>query len=147
MDVLQQIESMARDCKQLLQRKAEAEEITPTEIISQDIYIAEYDSTRSEPFTKGELTKVNGIVSKCITAGFVPSHYPQYIPEVNDAQFEVYHTTDPARAVKWIQPNGTSGMYMKNDVYKEDDGNIYRCTQDNNVYRYTEYPSYWELVE
>lgn len=56
------------------------------------------------------------------------------------------HTKDPARAKPWVDPYGTSGMYMSGECYRAEDGTVYRCKQDNCVYDAQALPSAWEEV-
>lgn len=53
------------------------------------------------------------------------------------------NTTDPKRAKPWMAPNGTSGMYMKEDC-AVDAGHVWRSKMENNVWKPTEYPEGWE---
>lgn len=56
------------------------------------------------------------------------------------------HTKDPERAKPWVEPLGTSGMYMVGECYRVADGTVYRCLQDNMVYDAEALPSAWEVV-
>lgn len=57
------------------------------------------------------------------------------------------HTKDPAMAKPWVDAYGTSGMYMKDECYKDEEGKVWRCLNDNTVYTAAAYPAGWELVE
>lgn len=57
------------------------------------------------------------------------------------------HTTNPAKAKPWVDPYGTSGMYMTGECYKDEEGNIWRCLFDNTVHDAAAYPAGWEGVE
>ena len=50
-------------------------------------------------------------------------------PSTLRALWGLAHTTDPARAKAWVEPMGTSGMYMHGECYRADDGTVYRCLQ------------------
>lgn len=67
-------------------------------------------------------------------------------PSTLRALWGLAHTTNPAKAKPWVDPYGTSGMYMKGEVYKAEDGTIYRCLFDNTVHDATAYPDGWELI-
>ena len=56
------------------------------------------------------------------------------------------HTTDPAKAKPWVHPYGTSGMYMRGEVYKDDAGKVWRALEDNLVYNAEIYPRGWEAA-
>lgn len=67
-------------------------------------------------------------------------------PSTLRALWGLAHTKNPAKAKPWVDPLGTSGMYMKDECYT-DGVNVYRCLQDNNVYDYEALPSAWKIVE
>lgn len=68
-------------------------------------------------------------------------------PSTLRALWSLAHTKDPARAKAWVDPQGTSGMYMMGECYRADDGTVYRCKQDNCVWDAAGMPSAWEIVE
>ena len=57
------------------------------------------------------------------------------------------HTKDQGRAKPWVEPLGTSGMYMSGECYRDDDGVVWRCKQDNTVHDAVALPAAWEEVE
>lgn len=63
------------------------------------------------------------------------------------ALWSLCHTKDPARAKPWVDPYGTSGMWMPGECYRSDDGKVYRCKQDNIVHDAATLPTAWEEVE
>ena len=68
-------------------------------------------------------------------------------PSTLRALWGLAHTTDPSVAKAWVDPYGTSGMYMKGECYKAVDGTVYRSLKDNLVYDAAALPSAWETVE
>lgn len=56
------------------------------------------------------------------------------------------HTTNPARAKPWVDPYGTSGMYMQGECYMDADGVVWRCLDDNVIYPASALPSVWEMA-
>lgn len=68
-------------------------------------------------------------------------------PATLRALWGLCHTTDPTKAKPWVDPYGTSGMYMAGECYLADDGTVYRCLADNTVYDAAALPSGWEVVE
>ena len=67
-------------------------------------------------------------------------------PSTLRALWGLAHTKDPTRAKPWVDPYGTSGMYMTGECYRAEDGTVYRCKQDNCVYDAQALPSAWEEV-
>ena len=68
-------------------------------------------------------------------------------PSTLRALWGLAHTTNAAKAKSWVDPQGTSGMYMKGECYKDADGTVYRAKQDSLVYDAKTWPDGWEPVE
>lgn len=70
--------------------------------------------------------------------------YPDANPANTPALWSITHTKDPAKAKPYMAPNGTSGMYMKDEVCTKDD-KTWISLQDNNPYPPNEVgtESYW----
>ena len=71
-----------------------------------------------------------------------PAHNPGVRPAGLPAIYSIKHTTDPKRAKHYMAPNGTSGMYMKDECAVEN-GRVYRSVIDNNVWAPAGYPAGW----
>lgn len=67
-------------------------------------------------------------------------------PATLRALWGLTHTTDPAKAKPWVDPYGTSGMYMAGECYQDADGTVHRCKTDNTVYDAQVLPGAWETV-
>ena len=67
-------------------------------------------------------------------------------PSTLRALWGLAHTTNHAKAKPWVDPYGTSGMYMTGECYKAEDGTVYRALQDNLVHDAAAFPSGWEVV-
>ena len=71
-------------------------------------------------------------------------------PSTLRALWGLAHTTDPAKAKPFVDPLGTSGLYMTGecctDPNAEDPTSVYRSKYDNNAYSPSAYPLNWELV-
>lgn len=70
------------------------------------------------------------------------SHY-EGRPSTLRALWSLKHTKNPLKAKPWVDPEGQSGMYMKDECYLGDNGHVYQSTQDNNVWDYEAYSAYW----
>lgn len=68
-------------------------------------------------------------------------------PSTLRALWGLCHTKNPAKAKAWVDPYGTSGMYMKDECYKDENGQVWRSLVDNNVYTAEAYAVNWENVE
>lgn len=66
-------------------------------------------------------------------------------PSTLRALWGLAHTTDPKKAKPWVDPYGTSGMYMAGECYRAENGTVYRCRTDNTVYDAVAYPDAWEV--
>ena len=64
-------------------------------------------------------------------------------PSTLRALWGLKHTKNPLKAKPWVDPYGTSGMYMKDECYLHENSHVYQSLQDNNVYSYDAYSSYW----
>lgn len=67
-------------------------------------------------------------------------------PSTLRAIWGLVHTTDPAKAKPWVDPYGTSGMYMKGECYVDADGVVHRALYDNLVDDAVRYAAGWETV-
>lgn len=54
-------------------------------------------------------------------------------PSTLRALWGLCHTKDPTKAKPFVEPLGTSGMYMEGECVLENN-TIYKCLQDNTVY-------------
>ena len=68
-------------------------------------------------------------------------------PSTLRALWSLCHTKDPYKAKPWVDAYGTSGMYMANECYKDEEGNVWRCLNDNTVHTAAAYPAGWALVQ
>lgn len=123
-----------------------ASTLTGTEIIAQERAVPPWDAQQDYTgWPKGAPVTDEGQVWTLITPHRAADY--QGRPSTLRALWGLAHTTDPARAKPWVDPNGTSGMYMKGECYLSNDGKVYRCLQDNCVYDAETMPSYWEEVQ
>ena len=62
------------------------------------------------------------------------------------ALWSLCHTKNPADAKAWVNPYGTSGMYMAGECYRTVDGAVYRCLADNTIHDAAALPGAWEVA-
>lgn len=116
-----------------------------TEIIDQELFVPEWKPANYQ--TVGAPVKFAGQVYKVLQA-HDSSQTPDWTPAATPALWSICHTTDPAKAKPWLEPQGTSGMYYKGECYWADDGIVYRQIYDGgNVYDAAATPDRWETVE
>ena len=125
--------------------KEQGESMSGTEIIDQELFVPEWKPANYQ--TVGAPVKFDGQVYKVLQA-HDSSQTPDWTPAATPALWSICHTTDPAKAKPWLEPQGTSGMYYKDECYRADDGTVYRQIYDgDNVYDATATPDRWETVE
>ena len=127
---------------------ARAPELDGTAIIAEDskvpLFVWGKDYSKCAPGTPiaeiidGEL-QVFTMITPVNTA-----HYPGITPNTERSLYSLCHTKDPERAKAWVDPYGTSGMYMQGECYRADDGRVKRAKQDNLVHDAQAYPDGWD---
>lgn len=125
--------------------KEQGEGMSGTEIIDQEIFVPEWKPANYQ--TVGVPVHYEGQVYKVLQVHDSTSN-PDWTPAATPALWSICHTTDPAKAKPWLEPQGTSGMYYKDECYRADDGTVYRQIYDGgNVYDAAATPDRWEAVE
>lgn len=126
--------------------QAEAPELDETAIIDRESDIPDFDPDKHQylNWKVGTCVRDDGQVWQLIQ----PYDSNTYKDHPNDmrAQWSLCHTKDPAKAKPYVPAQGTSGMYMKDECYKAEDGKVFKSKVDNNVWTAEEYPDYWEEV-
>ena len=129
-----------------LELRGAASGMTGTEIIDREQDAPMFDPEKDYTgFPVGSPVRDEGQVW-ILLQPYNAAFYPQRPAELRTL-WGLAYTTDPAKAKPWVDPYGTSGMYMKGECYIDSDGKVWRCLQDNVVYDAGEYPAYWEAVE
>lgn len=125
--------------------RQEAANLNGTEIIDREHAAPAFDPQKDySTWTKDAPVTDEGQVWTLIQ----PHNAANYAgrPSTLRALWGLAHTTNPAKAKPWVDPYGTSGMYMTGEVYKDAGGNVWRCLQDNTVYDAATWPEAWEVV-
>lgn len=123
-----------------------AANMTGTEIIRSEHCVPEWDGTKDyTSWPVGAPVADSGQVWTLIQ----PHNATHYEGRPGDlrALWGLCHTTDPERAKPWVEPLGTSGMYMSGECYRDAEGTVWRCKQDNTVHGAAALPSAWEREE
>ena len=125
--------------------KEQGESMSGTEIIDQELFVPDWKPANYQ--TVGAPVRYEGQVYKVLQVHDSTSN-PDWTPAATPALWSVCHTTDPAKAKPWLEPQGTSGMYQLGECYRADDGMVYRQIYDGgNVYDAAATPDRWETVE
>ena len=136
---------MGKTIAQSVQEKAET--LTGTELNAEGDYIPDFKAACAK---MNMLERPVGFVCKS-SAGRVVKLLQPYDstiytqePEELPAQFGFVWSDDPAHALPFVAIS--TSPFMKGNCCM-DEGEIYRSTIDNNVWKPSEYPQGWEKVE
>lgn len=128
-----------------LKLREEAHALTGTQIIDREFCIPAFDPTKDySTFLVGAPVADENQVWLLIQPHNA-AHY-EGRPSTLRALWGLAHTTNPAKAKAWVDPYGTSGMYMTGECYKDADGNVWQAKQDNLVHDAAAYLDGWTLV-
>jgi hypothetical protein len=129
-----------------LKLREEAKILNGTEIIDREYCVPAFEPTRDystfpvgSPVTDEEQVWI-------LLQPYNAANYDGR-PSTLRALWGLAHTTDPAKAKRWVDAYGTSGMYMQGECYVDDNGNVWRCLNDNTVHTAAAYPAGWEKVQ
>lgn len=125
--------------------RGEAASLTGTQIIAREHDAPAFDPAKDySAFPAGAPVSDEGQVWLLLQ----PHNAAHYAgrPASLRALWGLAHTTDPQKAKPWVDPYGTSGLYMAGEVYKAADGTVYRALADNLVHDAAALPSSWEVV-
>ena len=125
--------------------RAKAKDMTGTEIIAGEHAVPAWDSTKDySDWPVGAPVADEGQVWTLLQ----PHNAADYEgrPSTMRALWALTHTTDPKRAKPWVEPYGTSGMYMAGECYRDAEGAVWQCSQDNTVHDAAVLPEAWTEV-
>ena len=128
-----------------LELRSTAADLTGTELIARAQDVPFFDPQKDySTWPVGSPVADEGQVWLLIQP-YNASHY-EGRPATLRALWGLAHTKDPNRAKPWVDPYGTSGMYMTGECYVDANGVVWRCLQDNVVYPADALPSAWEVA-
>lgn len=130
------------DAKMLRTRSPQ---MSGTELIEEEAKIPAFDPTKDySGWDAGNPVTDEGQVWVLIQ----PHNAADYTgrPSSLRALWGLAHTKDPEKAKPWVDPYGTSGMYMTDECYRSADGRVFRALQDNLVHDAEAFPSRWAEV-
>ena len=128
-----------------LKLREEASGLTGTQIIDREMAIPAFDPKKDySAYPVGTPVTDGGQVWTLIQP-YNASYYDGRPADLR-ALWGLAHTTNPARAKAWVEPQGTSGMYMQGECYKDEDGTVWAARYDNTVYPASVMPDYWKIA-
>jgi hypothetical protein len=129
-----------------LKLRKEAHALTGTQIIENEHSVPAFDGKKDySEYPVGAPVADEGQVWLLIQP-YNAAHY-EGRPSTLRALWGLAHTKNPDKAKPWVDPYGTSGMYMTGECYKDADGNVWQAKQDNLVHDAAAYPAGWQLIE
>lgn len=126
--------------------RAEAADLTGTEIIRREMSVPCFDPNKDYSTWPIGAPVCDEDQIWVLIQPHNASHY-QGRPSVLRSLWGLCHTKDADKAKPWVDAYGTSGMYMKDECYKDTDGKVWRCLSDNVVHQANVLPSAWVEVE
>lgn len=137
--VLEHMKAIGLQAAKVLQEQAP--DLTGTQIIDRETDVPEFD-----PAVQYLNWKVGSVVRDEDQVWKLLQPYDSTIytdkPVNLRAQWGLCHTKNPKKAKPYVEPQGTSGMYMKDECCLEND-TVYVSTIDNNVWHPESYPAGW----
>lgn len=131
--------------RQALELQERAPAMTGTEIIAEEGKIPAWDPEKDYTGWKAGLPVADDGQVWTLLQPHNAAHYTGR-PSSLRALWGLTHTTDPAKAKPFVEPYGTSGMYMAGECCTEN-GGVYRAKNDNTAHAPSAYPAGWEPVE
>lgn len=122
---------------------ARAPEMDGTSIIAEEDHIPAFDDQKDYSHLKAGAPVADEGQVWTLIQPHNAAHY-EGRPSTLRALWSLCHTKDPKRAKAWVTPYGTSGMYMKDECYRAEDGSVKRAKQDNLVHDAQAYPDGWD---
>lgn len=125
--------------------RTQAHELTGTQIIRREVSVPTFDAQKDYTgWPVGAPVTDEGQVWQLIQ----PHNAANYggRPSTLRALWGLTHTTDADRAKAWVEPYGTSGMYMAGECYRDEGGTVWQCTEDGTTRDATAWPEGWQIA-
>lgn len=122
--------------------RVESSDLTGTEIIRREMSVPHFDPKKDYSEWPVGAPVLDEEQVWTLIQPHNAAHYSGR-PSGLRALWGLCHTKDADKAKPWVDANGTSGMYMKDECYKDADGKVWRCLEDNTIYPSKALPSAW----
>ena len=117
-------------------------DLTGTQIIDREADIPEFDpAVQYLNWTAKSVVRDNNQVWSLLQPYDSITHTER--PENSRDRWGLCHTKNPKKAKPYVEPQGTSGVYMKDECCEKNDV-VYISTIDNNVWPPDQYPAGWK---
>ena len=148
--VVKTLSELGRLKAESIREKVVAKEIDDTELIDNEDYVPEWKQMNYTNVAIGTPVRDpfddSGQVYK-LWQQHDATNQPDWHPAAAVSLWDVAHTKNPEKAKPYLAPQGTRGLYQKDEVMIWTDEKVYRSTVDNNAYTPESYAQYWEVVE
>lgn len=125
--------------------RAEAKELDGTAIIDREYAAPEFNQEKNYSGWPAGAPVVDGGQVWTLLQPYNAAEHPGRPAELR-ALWGLCHTKNPAKAKEWVAPLGTSGLYMRNECYKDASGIVWRCKLAQTDHDAAALPSGWEKV-
>ncbi|MBP3649105.1 MAG: hypothetical protein J6K73_04925 [Clostridia bacterium] len=129
-----------------LNLRSEAAGLTGTEIIDREQDAPDFDPTKDYSSWPVGAPVADEFQVWTLIQPHNAAHYPGGRPATLRALWALAHTKDPTKAKPWVDPYGTSGMYMQDECYVDSNRAVFRSKRDNVVFPASVQPDDWEAV-
>lgn len=120
-----------------------------TEVIGEEEFVPNYPPDGKRDFTAvplGAPYKYDGQVYK-LWSQHNANGQPNWSPDKAFSLWDIYHTTDSARAKPYLPVQGARGLYQTGECMIWTDGLVYRSKRDNNDRTPDVMPDWWEVAD
>ena len=123
-------------------------EMSDTEIIDEEEKIPQYDNNKDySSYTANQFCVKDENQVWVLLQPYNAASHPDTRPSGLRALWGLKHTKNPQKAKPYVAPYGTSGLYMKDECYIDNNGIIWISLVDNNAYSAEEYSQNWKKWE
>lgn len=123
--------------------QAQAKDLTATELIANEGRIPEWEPNKDySSWVIGSPVRYGNQVWT-----LVEPHAALIVPPKEDVcNWKICHSKDAQFAKSWVAPVTSFGHYLKDEVYKDAEGKIWKCLQEDTIFSAEDFPEYWEQV-
>lgn len=123
-------------------------EMSDTEIIDEEEKLPQYDNSKDySSYTANQFCVKDENQVWVLLQPYNAANYPNTRPSGLRALWGLKHTKNSRKAKPYVAPYGTSGLYMKDECYIDNNGIIWISLVDNNAYSAEEYSQNWKKWE